>query len=138
MNAASVEDEARLVEHVRACRECEHRLQREAALEIKLEALNAHLPSPKVIYFPTRRLTWLAAAIAAGIVLAVVALTPEQLRVSSGQVVRIDPVICPDGPQQNECIDEAHTSGLVVAYPIEAGAPLLGAIGFPNIEGVPP
>lgn len=119
-------DASAVSRHVRDCGDCAAKLQRFALHEEQLHAVAATASRHRS---PRRVLLW-GAAIAAGIVLAVVlARSPVPVK-QAESAEAIPPVICPDGPDQRSCVKNAHRKGLVLAYPIQLSAPPIGAESF--------
>src|SRR6266511_2403751 len=111
--------------HVSACSACAERLQREAALELSLVEVAAarRTTAPRrQSERRWRRALVMAAPLAAAALLALVGTWPRHALAPT--VVRVAPVVCPDGHDQASCIEDAHRAGLMVRYPFSASAAL--------------
>ncbi len=132
---SSRQEDERVSSHIKVCAHCAERLMQFAKAEEAIEGIarsrpaggraNSTRPS---LSRRSHRLTLGAALIASAATLAVfVTSTLKEQRVESQSADAIPAVICPDGPDQHECVAATHRQGLIVDYPSSAGPPLLGA-----------
>ncbi|MFL5318213.1 MAG: hypothetical protein ACJ790_01055 [Myxococcaceae bacterium] len=129
--------EQRLSVHVRKCSACAAALSNAAKLEEQLYEVAAARG-----WAPNRARTFRRAtrvlvplAIAASLLYALV-LRPRAIVVNEPELTAaaIPAVICPDGPDQRQCVREAHARGLIVSYPATASGPAIGAATIQGSE----
>jgi len=122
--------------HVSSCSECAALLAHEARVELALGSVAASSKAP-----PARaRRAVMTATIAALAAAAAWAIARAPAPAGAADVAMIealrrapiaasDPIpaaVCPAGPDQRACIEQAHRHGLFVDYPASAGAPQWG------------
>src|SRR5262249_3991834 len=111
-------------EHVAGCDACSARLAREGRVAGLLEGVGREPAGrPVLVGAVTKRRR---AFVAAGAVLAVAAALALVFRGKqdpspAAPSAPIANVVCPDGPNQVACVEDAHRHGLYVEYPSWAG-----------------
>jgi hypothetical protein len=142
LDASSI-DRGAFVAHVSRCDACAAKLQREARLEVALVEVRASLPiaraprpAPRVLRWTPRAAGAVAVALAAAALLLFIRREPplrREAKITTPEPLRpLAPVVCPDGPAQARCVDDAHVHGLYVRYPEWCGAPSLGGLRAPG------
>jgi hypothetical protein len=148
IGALSDDESAALVAHASVCDDCAKTLAREAQIELSMFELHAAAkttPAKQEVARPVATVTRLrpraralaigtsALALAAAVVLLVRSRghveepLPSTMTVTTAKASEPIPLtICPDGSEQEKCIEEAHRHGLFVGYPPWASTPPLG------------
>ncbi len=140
----ALDDDAAFIEHVAGCDDCSRKLQREAAIELAMHEVQASVETtprvaeseapvaPVVRSLRARRVIGPVLAFAAAA--AMIAWVGHQrdvrrTRPEAASAVRV--VACPDGPDQLDCIGDAHRTGARLEYP--KGTPLAALGSEPGL-----
>lgn len=145
IGAMSDEESAAFVAHTSACDACAKKLEVEAQTELAMFEVHAESVRAKPVRLldvnRRRRALYAGAtgalALAAALFLFVRGRTApddEPSKTTMTVTVTAPPatqapkplVVCPDGLQQEKCVEDAHRHGLFVSYPPWAGPPSLG------------
>jgi hypothetical protein len=140
IGALSDAETASFVAHVSGCDPCAKKLEVEAQAELAIAEVHAAAKRPAPRRSLPRTGRPVLGAVAGSLALAAAVLlfvlgrpkTHEDDRVQTMTVSDQRPtqpiplVVCPDGIDQEKCVEDAHRHGLFVSYPPWASAPPLG------------
>jgi hypothetical protein len=138
IGALTDEETASFVAHVSGCDPCAKKLEAEAKVELAIAEVHAAsrriAPRALARRWPLMGAGAGALALAAAVLLFVLSRSqghrdaPTQtMTVAAPPAAQPIPlVVCPDGLDQEKCVEEAHRHGLFVGYPPWGAAPPLG------------